>query len=128
MLEHCINVLRLDSRPAVEVRQYFPGGQVRWQTMIASWNLDKRPKPAPVPVAGERYQARYVKYSGSPGYRDVTLLVSLNDDPKAPPVELHFSGEESWAMAKDIVDLHWRAWDCREPIDAKPGEKRPIWL
>jgi len=128
LLEHCLNVLRLDSRPSVEVHQYFPGGQVRWRRMIASWNLDNRPKPAPAPVEGERYQARYVRYADSPGYRDVTLLVSLNDDPKAAPVELHFSGQDSLEMAKDIVDLHRRAWNGREPIDAKPGENRPIWI
>ncbi|WP_213766552.1 hypothetical protein [Caballeronia sp. dw_19] len=128
LLEHCLNVLRLDSRPAVEVHQYFPGGQVRWQRMIASWNLDNRPKPAPAPIEVERYQARYVRYADSPGYRDVTLLVSLNDDPKAAPVELHFSGKESLEMAKDIVDLHRRAWNRGAPIDARHGEKRPIWI
>jgi hypothetical protein len=77
-------------------------------------------------VPGERYQARYVTYSEAPGYRDVTLLVSLNDDPKAAPVELHFSGDDSLRMAKEIVDLHKRAWSRGTPIDAKPGEKRPI--
>ena len=95
LLEHCLAVLRLDSRPTVEVHQYFPDGQARWQRMIESWNLDHRPKRAPAPVAGERYQARYVTYSEASGYRDVTLLVSLNDDPKAAPVELHFSGDDS---------------------------------
>jgi hypothetical protein len=50
------------------------------------------------------------------------------NEPKATPVELHFSGKKSLEMAKDMVDLHSRAWSGREPIDAKPGEKRPIWI
>jgi len=75
LFEHCLAVLRLDHRPAVEVHGYFPGGQQRWQQIITRWNLDKRPAPEPVPVHGERYQARYVTNQEAPGYRDITLTV-----------------------------------------------------
>jgi hypothetical protein len=78
LFEHCLAVLRLDHRPAVEVHGYFPGGQQRWQLIIARWNLDKRPAPEPAPatVHGERYQARYVTNQEAPGYRDITLVVA----------------------------------------------------
>jgi hypothetical protein len=75
LVEHCLAVLRLDHRPAVEVHGYFPGGKQRWQQIIACWNLDKRPALEPAPVHGERYQARYVTNQEAPGYRDITLMV-----------------------------------------------------
>ncbi|WP_277044563.1 hypothetical protein [Caballeronia mineralivorans] len=76
LVEHCLAVLRLDHRPAVEVHGYFPGGEQRWQQIIACWNLDKRPALEPAPVHGERYQARYVTNQEAPGSRDITLMVA----------------------------------------------------
>lgn len=133
IFEHCLAVLRLDHRPDVEIHQYFPDGQQRWQQIIARWNLDKRPAPAPPPVRGERYQARYVTHSEAPGYRDITLVVAIDGDPaRELPIELHFSAADSESMARDLLDLHRRAWTPREhrvaPLDAKEGERRPQWL
>ena len=75
LAEHCLAVLRLDHRPAVEVHGYFAGGEQRWQQIIACWILDKRPELEPAPVLGERYQTRYVTNQEAPGYRDITLMV-----------------------------------------------------
>ena len=52
LAEHCLAVLRLDHRPAVEVHGYFAGGEQRWQQIIACWILDKRPELEPAPVHG----------------------------------------------------------------------------
>ena len=131
LFEHCLAVLRLDHRPTVEVHGYFPGGQQRWQQIITRWNLDKR--PAPAPVHGERYQARYVTHSEAPGYRDITLVVAIDGDPaRQLPIELHFSAGDSERIARDLIDLHRGAWRPREwregPRDMKEDEQRPQWL
>jgi hypothetical protein len=133
LFEHCLAVLRLDHRPTVEVHGYFPGGEQRWQQIIARWNLDKRPAPEPAPVHGERYQARYVTNQEAPGYRDITLVVAIDGDPaRQLPIELHFSAADSESMARDLLDLHRRAWAPRDhragPIDVKAGELPPRWL
>lgn len=36
LFEHCLAVLRLDNRPKVEIHQYFPDGQARFQRLIAN--------------------------------------------------------------------------------------------
>ena len=133
LVEHCLAVLRLDHRPAVEVHGYFPGGEQRWQQIIACWNLDKRPALEPAPVHGERYQARYVTNQEAPGYRDITLVVAIDGDPaRQLPNELHFSAGNSARIARDLIDLHrgaWRPHEWREGrLDMKEGELRPQWL
>jgi len=133
LFEHCLAVLRLDHRPTVEVHGYFPGGQQRWQQIIARWNLDNRPAPEPAPVRGERYQARYVTNQEAPGYRHITLVVAIDADPtRQLPIELHFSAGDSERIARDLIELHRGAWRPREwregPLDMKEGERRPQWL
>jgi hypothetical protein len=132
LFEHCLAVLRLDHRPAVEVHSYFPDGGERWQKMIADWNLDNRPSPEPDPEPGARYHASYVTTSNAPGYRDATLIVSLGDADRKRPVELHFSAEDTESIARELLGIHRRAWEPREhrssPIDARDGERRPRWL
>lgn len=39
LFDHCMNVLRMDSRPAREVHEYFNNGGEKWQAMIARWGL-----------------------------------------------------------------------------------------
>jgi hypothetical protein len=126
-------VLRLDHRPTVEVHGYLTGGEQRWQQIIARWNLDKRPAPKRAPVHGERYQARYVTNQEAPGYRDITLVVAIDGDPaRQLPIELHLSASDSESVARDLLDLHRRAWAPRDhragPIDVKAGERPPRWL
>ena len=133
LFEHCLAVLRLDHRPAVEVHGYFPGGEQRWQQIITRWNLDKRPAPEPAPVHGERYQARYVTNQEAPGYRDMTLVVAIDgESARQLPIELHFSAGDSERIARDLIDLHRGAGRSREwregPLDMKEGELRPQWL
>lgn len=130
LFEHCLAVLRLDNQPTVEIHKYLPDGDVRWQRMIADWNLDKRPPAEPEPVRGERYHVRYTTHGNAPGYRDITLHVAFEGDPhRQRPVELQFSAKDSAAIAQDILDIHRRAWrDGRGPIDKEEGETRPAWL
>lgn len=112
---------------------YFLGGEQRWQQIIARWNLDKRPAPELAPVHGEPYHARYVTHSEAPGYRDITLVVAIDEDAaRQLPIELHFSAADSESMARDLLELHRRAWAPRDhragPIDVKEGERPPRWL
>lgn len=78
LFEHCLAVLRLGHRPTGEVHGYFAGREQRWQQIITRWNLDNRPASEPMPVHGERYQARYVTNQEAPGYRDMTLVVPID--------------------------------------------------
>jgi hypothetical protein len=132
LFEHCLAVLRLDHRPAVEVHRYFPDGGERWQKMIAAWQLDTPPTPEPDPEPGARYQARYVTTAHAPGYRDATLIVSLGEADRERPIELHFSAEDSESIARELLDIHRAAWTPRahraKPIDVRDGEHRPRWL
>lgn len=128
LFEHCLAVLRLDNRPTTEVHGYIPNGEARWEKMIAQWGLDDRPAPEPRPVEGEHYQCRYVTCGEAPGYRDVTLIVSIADDPtRRVPIEMRFSAADSVQIAEDLVGIHRRARNRGTPIDAKEGEKRPTW-
>lgn len=128
LFEHCLAVLRLDNTPAVEIQDYFPDGEARWQRMLKDWNLDKRPAPEPEPVRGQRYNARYVTHGMAPGYRDITLHVTLDDDPaRELPIELNFNAEDSARIVQDILHIHRFAWK-RGPIDIKDGEQSPSWL
>ncbi|EHP44228.1 hypothetical protein OR16_04602 [Cupriavidus basilensis OR16] len=130
LFEHCLAVLRLDNRPKVEVHRYFTDGDELWQCMIARWNLDQQPPAEPAPLHGERYQAKYVTHGNAPGYRDVTLYVSLENDPaRLLPIELHFSAQDGVAIAQDVIGIHRRVWqDGRVPIDIDAGETRPSWF
>lgn len=132
LFAHCLAVLRLDNRPAVEVHRYFTDGSARWQKMIVNWSLDQRPAPAALAVslASERYNVRYVSHEAALGYRDVTLFVSLGDDPRRKlSIELRFSAEDSARVAQDIFGIHRRAWGGDiSPTDVKEGEQRPLWL
>ena len=41
LLEHVINVLRLDHSPVQEVYRYFKNGGQIWEQMIKDWGLEK---------------------------------------------------------------------------------------
>jgi len=42
IFEHCLNVLRLDARPAQEVHCYFERGGELWEQMIQDYELEDR--------------------------------------------------------------------------------------
>ncbi|MCL1622605.1 hypothetical protein [Ralstonia pseudosolanacearum] len=130
LFEHCLAVLRLDQL-RVEVQAYFPDGDARWQRLIKNWGLDKRLPPEPSIAHGPHCAARYRTVAEAPGYRDVTLLLDIDDGvPRAAPVELQLSAADSATLAQTLLDLHRRAWrdPQRGPIDRQPGEMRPHWL
>ncbi|AXV99238.1 hypothetical protein CJO80_27180 (plasmid) [Ralstonia solanacearum] len=131
LFEHCLAVLRLDNTPAVEVNEYFPDGQARWRRLIKQWGLDKRPPPEPPVAQGPHCAARYRTYGNAPGYRDVTLILEVADGvARTAPVELQLSAADSAELARNLLDLHRRAWrDAqRGPLDRQAGETRPHWL
>ena len=41
LFEHCMAVLRLDSRPQQEVHMYFEDGGRKWEEMILNWGFGK---------------------------------------------------------------------------------------
>ncbi|WP_455289620.1 DUF7673 family protein [Cupriavidus necator] len=52
LFEHCLAVLRLHREPEVEIHQYFPDGQARWQRLIAKWRLNPSTPAEPPPALG----------------------------------------------------------------------------
>lgn len=59
LFEHCMSVLRMDSRPAKEVHTYFPNGSTLWEDMIKRWGLDQEQ----LEDAAQRL-ASYLEYEG----------------------------------------------------------------
>ncbi|KWU19266.1 MULTISPECIES: hypothetical protein [Burkholderiaceae] len=134
LFEHCLAVLRLDHRPAVEVHNYFPGGAVRWQTMINQWGIGARntaPPTADAGIGSQTYEAEYVAYSDAPGYRDVTLFVALHiESHTEKALGFHLSADHCARLAEDLLSVHRDAWDRESgmALDASDTETRPSWL
>ncbi|WP_250537105.1 hypothetical protein [Caballeronia sp. AZ10_KS36] len=129
LLEHCLQVLRLDSRHATEVHRYFPNGEGRWQAMIKRWGLADEPAHAPLPDDDVVHSCQYENKLDAAGYRDVTLFVKVAvgpDDVRA--VGLALSAADSERLAADLVAVHRLAWTRGKPLDADENEPRPAWL
>ena len=61
----------------------------------------------------------------------MTLLLKIEDGvPRAAPVELTLSAQDSADLARDLLDIHRFAWrDAGHgPLDRRPGEQPPPWL
>ncbi|WP_455285772.1 DUF7673 family protein [Cupriavidus necator] len=132
LFEHCLQVLRLDHGPQVEVHQYFPDGTARWQRLIAQWRLDPMPPAEPPPAPDARLAARYVGDGDAPGYRDMALHFRIDDaEPgREAPIEVVLAAGDTAALACDLLDVHRLVWrdSQRGPLDRQPGEVRPPWL
>jgi len=129
LLEHGLQVLRLDRRHATEVHRYFPGGETRWQTMIKRWGLSDEQAHTPLPDDGLVHSCQYESKLDAPGYRDVTLFVKVEvgvDDVRS--VGLAISAADSERLAADLVSVHRIAWTRGKPLDADESEPRPAWL
>lgn len=78
------------------------------------------------------FAATLVTWGDAPGYRMVELIFDLQ--PIAEPPLPAFRGsirlrpEDGEAIVRHIKAVHRFAWDGGEPIDVKPGEKRPPWF
>ncbi|WP_235026169.1 DUF7673 family protein [Caballeronia arationis] len=129
LMEHCIQVLRLDSRHATEVHRYFPNGEARWQAMIKRWGLADEPAHTPLPDDDVVHSCQYENKLDAPGYRDVTLVVKVAvgiDDVRS--ISLALSAADSERLAADLVAVHRLAWTRGKPLDADENEPRPAWL
>ncbi len=61
----------------------------------------------------------------------MTLFFKIEDGvPRAAPVELTLSAQDSADLACDLLDIHRFVWReaGRGPLDRRPGELRPDWL
>jgi len=129
LFEHCLAVLRLAHRHAVEIHTYFPDGEARWRAMIKRWNLDDPRARAELPSEEIVYTCAYQGEQSAPGYRDVTVYVSVQADSGGTrSFGLLLSARESQRLAADLVHVHRLAWELRTPLDIREGEVRPVWL
>lgn len=129
LLEHCLQVLRLDHRHATEVHRYFPNGETRWQAMIRRWGLADEPANTPLPEDDVVHSCQYDSKLDAPGYRDVTLVVKVAvgvDEIRS--LSLALSAADSERLAADLVSVHRLAWTRGKPLDADESEPRPAWL
>jgi hypothetical protein len=129
LLEHCMQVLRLDSRHATEVHRYFPKGEARWLAMIRRWGLAHEPAHTPLPDDDVVHSCQYENKLDAPGYRDVTLVVKVAvgiDEIRS--ISLALSAADSERLAADLVSVHRLAWARGKPLDADENEPRPAWL
>ncbi|MFM0520721.1 hypothetical protein PQR08_25155 [Caballeronia jiangsuensis] len=129
LLEHCLQVLRLNSRHATEVHRYFPNGETRWQAMIKRWGLADEPAHTPLPDDDVVHSCQYDNKLDAPGYRDVTLFVKVAvgvDDVRS--LGLALSAADSERLAADLIAVHRLAWTRGKPLDADAKEPRPAWL
>jgi hypothetical protein len=132
LFEHCLQVLRMDSRHATEAHCYFPDGDVRWRAMIKRWGLADAPAHTPLPNLPNEdlvHSCQYENKLDAPGYRDVTLFVKVAigiDDVRS--IGLAFSASDSERLAADLISVHRLAWTRGKPLDADENEPRPAWL
>ena len=128
LFEHCLAVLRLDNTPKVEIHQYFPDGEERFQRIIQDWNLAKHAASVPTPTRGACFNASYRSYWSAPGYRDITLVVSLDGDGTSDlPIELKLNATDTLNIVDANHDIHRSAWEDGRPIDFKEGDSLPPW-
>jgi hypothetical protein len=132
LLEHCLAVLRLDSRHSIEIHRYFPDGEARWQAMVRRWcaqQTEGKPLINENGFGGQTYSCKYVCYSDTPGYRDVTLFATVRaKDQVAKAIGLSVSASDCARLAEHLTNLHRRAWTGGMPSDAEQGEQIPEWL
>ncbi|MCE4547670.1 MULTISPECIES: hypothetical protein [unclassified Caballeronia] len=104
LLEHCLQVLRMDSRQATEVHRYFPNGDASWQAMIKRWGLADGPGHTTLIDDDVVHSCQYDTKLDAPGYRDVTLVVKVAvgvDEIRS--ISLALSAADSERLAADLA-------------------------
>ncbi|MGK9236343.1 hypothetical protein KXS07_31465 [Inquilinus limosus] len=79
------------------------------------------------------FAATLVTWGHSPGYREVDLVFDLApayQESSLPSfrASIRISPADGEAIVRHIRDVHRFAWGGSEPIDVRPGEKRPTWI
>lgn len=141
LFEACMVVLRMDARVTrQEIHLYFENGGRQFEDLAAAWNLEdvekvradakraEQPDGSPAPLHdGGVFSAKLHTYGDAPGYRDVSLVLKVGEQHNTQ-IDLQLSPADSESVMQHIMGVHAAAWRNGEPMDAKPGEKRPAWL
>ncbi|CAB3920124.1 Uncharacterised protein [Achromobacter xylosoxidans] len=75
-----------------------------------------------------------ITYGDAPGYRDVYLEFDVSVIGRAMPdhkhrIKLRIRPSDGESIVSHIVGVHRFAWrPGKHPLDAKDGEKRPVWI
>jgi len=74
--------------------------------------------------------AELVTYGEAPGYRDVSLTFDICrlGATKKHRVCFRLSPVDGETVVQHIREVHRHAWKRGEPLDMKPGERRPAWI
>lgn len=79
------------------------------------------------------FAATLVNWGDSPGYREVDLVFDLApayEESSLPSfrASIRIRPADGETIVRQIRNVHRFAWDGGEPIDVRPGEKRPTWI
>jgi hypothetical protein len=76
--------------------------------------------------------ARLVTSGDAPGYRDAQFVFDLKPLGNAPDsairARIYVRPEDGEAVVRHVTEVHRHAWDGHEPLDVRPGERRPTWI
>ncbi|MGL4965431.1 MAG: hypothetical protein ACRC67_29685 [Inquilinus sp.] len=79
-----------------------------------------------------RFAATLVTWGDAPGYRDVEFVFDLKPTgaPTLPSLRasIRIRPEDGEQVVRHVKAVHRFAWERGEPIDVRPGEKRPTWI
>lgn len=75
--------------------------------------------------------ATLITYGSAPGYRDASLIFDLQPfgDVSAPfRVSMRIRPDDAEPIVRHLHHVHELAWRRNAPLDAQPGENRPVWI
>lgn len=131
-LNACLAVMRLAAIGGHEVHTYNPDGEKRWHAFMRRWGLLPEATRTPFVSDAPRYQVTFDGVQAAPGYRDATVVAKVLRsnvaDEAATAVELVFRAADTEQLARELVNIHQRAWSGKRSLDVKPEEMRPLWL
>lgn len=144
IFDDCLRVLRMDSRvTAREIHTYFDNGGRKFERMATDWGFASALPPkfeAPKGRTGlflddgGSYNVTLRTYSSAPGYRDIGLVLDIEEmrnhgDGRAREVSLQLSATDAAVVMSQVADIHRLAWKGgRRPLDAADEEECPEWL
>lgn len=144
LFEDCMRVLRMDARvTSREVHTYFDDGGRKFEQLATDWRFASAQPPKVEPPLGRSglfvddngyYNVSLKTYSTAPGYRDIGLVLDIEElrnhgDGRARSVTLRLEAMDAAVVMSQIADIHRMAWrNGRRPIDAADDEQCPDWL
>lgn len=138
LFSDCMQVLAMDSRvTAREIHTYFDDGNLKFERMAFHLGVAQQPKKDLERSAGkgtitlrdgEFVRSRLVTYGSAPGYRDISIVLAIGEEP-AINVDLNLRKDDAVRLMEHTQSVNSFAWrEAKGPIDRREGEARPAWV